>query len=144
MVKSFPLTWESNTGPSPRESSTLPLDQTLFLFCFLLFCVRPSDFYRLFKVRQHVIDSTNHDIVVGLCSKLFIRFFYSIHIGYGKKLSSHMGIERRSFSTWIIYSTPRPDSLLADYGESGPCLVSSKVTHEPVFKCPIHQRFQSF
>ena len=44
------------------------------LYTFL-FNVRPSDLCSLLKVR-HVIGCTNHDIVVGLCSELFMRFSY--------------------------------------------------------------------
>ena len=62
----------------------------------------------LFNVRWHVIECSNHDIVVGLCSGLFMRLSYYNHQGYGKKLSSQMGIELWSFRLRAVYSTPRP------------------------------------
>ena len=46
---------------------------------------------------MYLIGCINHGIVAGLCSELFMRLPYFIHIGYCKKLSSHMGIEPRSF-----------------------------------------------
>ena len=55
--------------------------------------LRPTiqTFCSLFKVRQHCIECIYHDIVVGICSKLFMRLPYYIHSGYDKKLLSHIG-----------------------------------------------------
>jgi hypothetical protein len=64
----------SNPGPSGRESSAITARPG-----------SPSDFCSLFKVR-HVIGCTNHDIVVGLCSELFMRLSYY-------KMESTAGIE---------------------------------------------------
>ena len=35
----------------------------------------------------------NHDIVAGLCSELLMRLSYQSHLGFVKKLSSHVGIQ---------------------------------------------------
>ena len=77
------------------------------MFVELFFYFRPSDFCNLFKVRQHVIGCIDHDIVVGLCSELVMRLSYSIHLGYGKKLLSLMGIEPQFFRLWVVYPTSR-------------------------------------
>ena len=64
----------------------------------------------------------NHDIVVRLCSKLFLRFSYCIHLGFGKKLWAHMGIEPLSFQLWAVYSTLPLDqsaNLCVDFLYSG-------------------------
>ena len=58
------------------------------LFFFVRLFLRPTirHFYSLFKVRQVVIGCINHDIVVGLCSELFMRLSYY-------KMESTAGIE---------------------------------------------------
>ena len=58
MVKSFPLTWGSNRGPSDCAPSIIPLYQSANS-CFLFessFYVRLSDLCNLFKVR-HVMGT---------------------------------------------------------------------------------------
>ena len=36
----------------------------------------------------------NHDMVVGLCSKIFMRLFYYIHLGFGKSMRLTLGSNR--------------------------------------------------
>ena len=57
-------------------------DMLWFLFRGCLFCVQPSGFNSLFKVRRHVVMCINRDIVVGLCSELLKRLSYYIHLAY--------------------------------------------------------------
>ena len=40
-------------------------------------------FCSLFKIRRHFIVHINHDIVMGLCSDLFMWLYYQIYIAYG-------------------------------------------------------------
>ena len=95
--------WQSVNTKKHQES----------LFCSSVFSSGHQTVFAVyFKVRLHVIGCINHDIEVGLCSELLIRFFYYIHLGYGKKISSHIGIEPRSFRLWAYYSTTRPECLL--------------------------------
>ena len=54
--------------------------------CYIVFYVQPSDFFGLFKVGRHVNVCINYNIIVGLCSELFVRLSYYITVGYGKKL----------------------------------------------------------
>ena len=65
--------------------------------------------YSLFKARRHVIVCINHAIIVGLCSLLLVRLSYYIHLGYGKNISPHMGIEPRSYRLQAVYSTRGPE-----------------------------------
>ena len=92
---------------SPRKWSS---DLLVLISCCLNACFMSDHqtFRSLFKVR-HVIWCINHDIILGLCSELFMRLSYYIRLEYGKKLSSHMGIEPRFFRLWAVYSTPRPE-----------------------------------
>ena len=72
-----------------REEISKLQNYKLRLCNFILFDCFTSDhqpFWSLFKVKQHVIGCINHDLVVGLCSKLFMRLSHYIHLGYGKKL----------------------------------------------------------
>ena len=71
---------------------TISLSSLLFV-CLIVFTSDYHTFCSRFKVKRHVIGCTNHDIVVGLCSDIFMRLSYYIHLGYGKKFSARMGIE---------------------------------------------------
>ena len=49
----------------------------------------------------------NHDIVVGLlCSELLMLLSYHSHLGFGKILSSYVGIELWSSGSLVVYSAP--------------------------------------
>ena len=72
-----------------------------------LFYVRPSDFLQSIRVR-HVLDALIMT-VVGLCSELLMRLSYYIHLGFVKKLSSHVGIKPGSLRLRVVYSTPRQE-----------------------------------
>ena len=73
-----------------------------------LFQVRPTDFVQPIQ-GQTSHECINHNIVVGLCSELFMRLSYYIHLRFSGKLLAQMGIEPRSFRLWDVYSTPRPE-----------------------------------
>ena len=64
-------------------------------------------FCSLYKVRRNVIRCFNHDIAVGLCSELLMRFSYYINLWFSKKLLVHMGNEPRSFRIIVVKFTPR-------------------------------------
>ena len=66
------------------------------VFVLIFFTSDKTYFCSLFKVRRHVLECMNNEIVVGLCSEPLMRLSYYIHLGYCKKLSYHMGIEPRS------------------------------------------------
>ena len=55
-------------------------------------------------------DGMSLGVVVGLCSELFVRLSYYIHLGYGKKLSSHLGFEPR-FVSRLLYPLTRALTL---------------------------------
>ena len=74
-------------------------------FCLIAFTSDHHTFSSLFKVRWHAIGCVTHDIVVGLYSELFMRLSYYIHQGYGKKLSSLMGIVPWTFRMRAVDST---------------------------------------
>ena len=78
------------------------------VFCLIVFMSDHQTFCSLFNVRRHVIGCINHEIVVHLCSAIFMRLSYYIHLGFGEKLSSYMEIKLWSIQLWAVYSTPRP------------------------------------
>ena len=65
------------------------------MLCVLIvFTSDHQTFCNLFKARWHVIECTNHDIVVGLFSELLMRLSKDIYLGYGKKLHFTWGSNR--------------------------------------------------
>ena len=93
-----------------REKSHRFLLWMDFLFDLFVFTSDHHTFCSLFKVKRHAIACINNGIIVGLCSKLFMRLSYYIHAG--KKLSTHIGIESRPLRLWAVYFTIRPERWL--------------------------------
>ena len=72
-----------------------------------LFYVRPSDF------AQSVQGQTCHgcisfDTVIDFCSKMLMRLYYCIYIGFGKKLLFHVGIKPESSTLPVDQSVRSP------------------------------------
>ena len=60
-------------------------------FCLIVFTANHQTLWSLFKVRRDVIGCIDHVIVVGLWYEILLRLSYYIHLGYSKKLSTHLG-----------------------------------------------------
>ena len=74
---------------------------------WLNFFSRPTSYFCALPIQgQTCHGCINNDILVGLYSKL-MRFYYYYHLGIGKKLMCHAGIEPGPFRSQAFYSTPR-------------------------------------
>ena len=49
----------------------------------------------------------NNDIVIGVGSELLMRLFYYIHLGFGAKFLTYLGIEPWPARIGVVYSSPR-------------------------------------
>ena len=87
----------------------LLLLQTITEHLSMLFWVFVTIFVIIVLILAHCVGWINHDIVVGLRCKLFMRLFYCIYLAFSKKLSSQMGIELWSFRLRAVYSTLGPE-----------------------------------
>ena len=144
----FQTTFDTNFDSTLDLTSTFSNHLTYFagqstvVWLFDCFYVRPSDFWQSIygQTACHCVCKSWHS------NRPTLQAIYEvIHLGYGKKRSSHMGIKPRSLLLWAVYSTLRPERFV-EINPYTPNLVNNLTlsmtdTVPLVFRCHLYSQW---